>query len=115
MEWFYAWLGGIRQTSGSTGFRELLIDPHPAGDVNQATTEYETPYGRVCCHWEKRENAMRMRLTIPENSTALIRVSADSPDKIRLDGSPLPATVPFVNEREKSFIRLGSGKYLLEF
>ena len=48
---------------------------------------------------------MHMRLTIPENSTALIRVSADSPDKIRLDGSPLPATVPFVNEREKSFIR----------
>ena len=115
MEWFYAWLGGIRQTSNSTGFRELLIDPHPVGSVNQAKTEYETPYGRVCCHWEKKENSMHMKLTIPENSTALIRVPTNNSDKIRLDGSPLPTNIPFINEKEKSYIRLGSGKYLLEF
>ena len=114
MEWLYAWLGGIRQTAGSTGYRELLIDPQPVGGISHAETEYETPYGRVCCHWERKEHAMHMRLTIPENSTALVRVSENGSDKIRLDGAPLPKDVPLVSEEGKTFIRLGSGTYRLD-
>lgn len=115
MEWLYAWLGGIRQTPVSTGYRELLIDPHPVGNVHQAETSYETPYGRVSCHWEKKGETMHMKLAIPENSTALVHVSTNDSNKIRIDNSPLPTNIPLINEEGKTYIRLGSGEYLLDF
>ncbi len=115
MEWLYAWLGGIRQTPGSVGYRELLIDPQPVGGITQAETSYATPYGLVRCRWEKQGENMHMKLVIPENSTALVRVSTNDSNKIRIDSKPLPVNIPLINEEGKTYIRLGSGEYLLDF
>lgn len=49
MEWFYAYLGGIRQTDTSVGYKELLFAPQMVGDVTWAETSLETPYGTASC------------------------------------------------------------------
>ena len=58
---------------------------------------------------------MHMKLVIPENSTALVRVSTNDSNKIRIDSKPLPVNIPLINEEGKTYIRLGSGEYLLDF
>ena len=76
MEWLYAYLGGIRQTDTSVGYKELLFDPQMVGDVNEAEASYETPYGRAACHWKRDDRGIQMWVTVPENSTAQVMLPA---------------------------------------
>ena len=46
-EWFHSGLVGIRQARGKAGWRELVIDPRPVGDLTHAEGDYRTPYGVV--------------------------------------------------------------------
>lgn len=72
MEWFYAWLGGIRQQPGSAGFRQILIDPQLVGDICWAETSWRSPQGIIACRWEKTENKITIRVTIPKGSSAKV-------------------------------------------
>jgi len=115
MEWLYAGLGGIRQTAESVGYRELLITPQPVGPIRQAQTEYETPYGRVRCHWKKSDGFMHLTLSIPANSKALVCLPTSHRDAIRLDGKPLPADVTLQGAAGNYRLPLGSGEYEIEY
>ena len=72
MEWFYARLGGVRQETGSTGFRHILIDPQPVGPITWAETSWQSPQGLISCRWEKSDDRYTLQVTIPEGSTAKI-------------------------------------------
>ena len=72
MEWFYAWLGGIRQEAGSTGFRHILIDPQLVGTVTWAETSWKSPQGLISCRWDKSDGQYTLQVTIPKGSTAKV-------------------------------------------
>ena len=52
MEWFYSGLGGIRQTSESKGYENILIEPEIAGDITWAETTYNSVHGEIWCFME---------------------------------------------------------------
>ncbi len=89
MEWLYSGLGGIRQSDNSTAFGMLEINPMPVGDVNSATTTYETPYGEVVCAWERGDGSYTMRLTVPANSQARVTLPAATASQVVDYGTPL--------------------------
>ena len=72
MEWFYAWLGGIRQQSGSTGFRKILIDPQTVGPVSWTETSWQSPQGIIACRWDRTETQFTLQVTIPKGTTAKV-------------------------------------------
>ncbi|MEV4033639.1 family 78 glycoside hydrolase catalytic domain [Streptomyces umbrinus] len=73
-EWFHSGLAGIRQVPGSVGYRELVIDPRPVGDLTQVEGSYRTPYGKVTTEWTRRNGTFRLTVGIPPNTTAEVRV-----------------------------------------
>lgn len=73
-EWFHDGLAGIRQTPGSAGYRQLVIDPRVVGDLGEVQGRYETPQGEVAVHWVRRNGTFRMELAVPPNTTAEVRV-----------------------------------------
>ena len=89
MEWLYSGLGGIRQDSTSTAFRQLEINPMPVGDVTSASTTYQTPYGDVACRWQRTDDAYTMQLTVPANSTARVTLPAATASQVVDYGTPL--------------------------
>jgi alpha-L-rhamnosidase len=70
MEWFYGYVGGIRQPPGGVGWRELLIAPNP-GPLTHAETVVETPKGRVTSRWRIEGRTFRLDTEIPAGVKAV--------------------------------------------
>lgn len=74
MEWFYAGLGGIRQSDDSIAWKKIVIDPQMVGDVTWARTSLKTPNGLVSCFWNRSDDGATwtIQVDIPIGSTAEI-------------------------------------------
>ncbi|WP_308061709.1 alpha-L-rhamnosidase C-terminal domain-containing protein [Streptomyces scabiei] len=73
-EWFHSGVVGIRQARGGAGYRELVVDPRPVGDLTRAEGGYRTPYGVVSVRWTRRDGRFRLHVELPPNTTAEIRM-----------------------------------------
>jgi hypothetical protein len=114
MEWLYGGLGGIRQRDSSTAFSEILIDPQTAGDVRNATTSYESPYGTIRCKWSLTDNDFCIEVSIPANTVAEIRLPTVDPRQVTTFGLPLSDAKDVVsigNDGGKLRVKVGSGNY----
>lgn len=115
MEWLYSGLGGLRQAESSIGYKTVLIDPQPVGDVKFATTTYNSPYGEIFCRWEQTEDSYTLKVDIPANSEAIVYLPAADVKKITEYGLPLSevSSVSILGEENgKLKIKIGSGNYL---
>jgi alpha-L-rhamnosidase len=72
MEWLYSGIGGIRQAPGSAGYRDLIIDPQPVGDLTSADVSHICIRGEIRVKWEKKGENVDLEVTIPVGSRAEI-------------------------------------------
>lgn len=70
MEWLYSGIGGIRQAPGSAGYRHIIIDPQPVGDLTFAEVSHTCIRGEIRVRWEKKGDSVVMEFTIPVGSDA---------------------------------------------
>jgi alpha-L-rhamnosidase len=73
-EWFHSGLAGIRQARSSVGYRDLVIDPRVVGDLTHVEGSYQTPYGEVASQWTLKEGTFRLKVQVPPNTSAEVRV-----------------------------------------
>ncbi|MFJ4467518.1 family 78 glycoside hydrolase catalytic domain [Streptomyces sp. NPDC089424] len=73
-EWFHSGLAGIRQARGTTGYRQLVIDPRIVGDLTHVEGTYQTPQGEVASEWSLTRGTFRLKISVPPNATAEVRV-----------------------------------------
>ncbi|MDR0756259.1 MAG: glycoside hydrolase family 78 protein [Tannerella sp.] len=114
MEWLYSGLGGIRQKDNSIAFRETVINPQPVGDVRNAETAYESPYGTIRCKWSRTEKVFTLEVSIPANSTAEIYLPATDAGQVSVYGLPLSASdgvTVIGTDGGKLKVKTGSGNY----
>ncbi len=81
-EWFYKYLAGIKQDSKSVGFKKIIIEPMPVGDLNFVDASHESNYGVIKSSWTKAEKTMTLAVEIPANCSAEIRIPTFGNDKI---------------------------------
>lgn len=82
MEWFYSGIGGIRQTSGSNGYENILIEPGIAGDIKWAETTYNSVHGEIGVSWKIEEANLSLRVRIPVGSKATVVIPQADPGLI---------------------------------
>jgi hypothetical protein len=115
MEWLFSGLGGIRQPEGSAGYKTVLIDPQPVGDVHSATTTYRSPYGDILCQWEESDLEYRLKVEVPANSEAIVVLPTATAAQVTEYGQPLTQSVgvTILNANAgKLNVKTGSGSYL---
>jgi alpha-L-rhamnosidase len=80
MEWYYGYVGGIRQATNSVGWREILIAPNP-GPLTNAETAVQTPHGRVVSRWHKQGTTFDLEVEVPSGvkATAILPSGARKP------------------------------------
>jgi len=69
--WFYRSLGGVRPET--PGFKSIIIQPYTE-TLDWVKSSYKSPYGLIESNWQKKDDVIRMDVTIPANSTATIYV-----------------------------------------
>lgn len=71
-EWFFSWLGGLRPEAAHPGFKQTLIAPRPVGDLTWVDASVKTGYGLLRSHWKKDGDKLKLNVTIPANTSALV-------------------------------------------
>ena len=114
MEWFYTGLAGIRQSDKSIGFKQIVIDPRPVGDLNFVEAQVESPRGKIISSWKKDGESFLLRIFIPHNATATVYLPSTSKSTIIESSRPIKenknvSVIGFENGKTKLLV--GSGAY----
>lgn len=65
MEWFYAYVLGIRQAPHSAGWEKVLIAPVP-GPLTWAKGQVKTPRGVIKVSWKRTGNVLTLEKSVPK-------------------------------------------------
>jgi alpha-L-rhamnosidase len=82
-EWLYRFVLGIDQQPGTAGFGDLLIRPHPGGQLRWARGSYRSVRGTIATSWERSPGQFTFRVELPPGVTATIRIPSDRAAKVR--------------------------------
>jgi alpha-L-rhamnosidase len=85
-EWLYAAVAGIDLDPAEPGYRRIHIRPHPGGGLTHARGSLLSPYGPIESAWALNNGTIRLQVTIPPNTTAVISVPTDRADSVRESG-----------------------------
>jgi len=77
-EWFYHDLAGIQNAPGSTGFKKVVINPQPVGDLTWVKASYNSIRGKIVSDWNRDVGMFTLKVSIPANTSATVYVPATS-------------------------------------
>jgi alpha-L-rhamnosidase len=70
MEWYYGYVGGIRQPAGGIGWKKIIVAPNP-GALTHAECTVDTPAGRVVSRWRVDGKKFQLEVEIPAGLEAV--------------------------------------------
>lgn len=107
--WFYEDLAGIKNHPESTAYKKLLMEPKFPEGLSHVKASYKSVYGEIKSEWKKENGTFHWDITIPGNSSAIIRL----PKELNVS-TPTGKGIRSVTETKNSIeIELGSGNYHL--
>ncbi|WP_269525309.1 family 78 glycoside hydrolase catalytic domain [Coraliomargarita parva] len=71
-QWMMESIGGIQMLD--TAYQEILIAPEPGGHLTHAKVSYASVRGLIQCRWKLEDGHMELDVTIPANTTAILRL-----------------------------------------
>lgn len=113
-EWMYQVIAGLDADPAVSGYKRILIHPHPGGGLTHAAARHETPYGAVASDWTLQGGTMTLTVRVPPNTTASVRLPDANPDAVR-EGAAVLADDPGVSrtrrEGSATLVEVGAGTY----
>ncbi|AOW11200.1 hydrolase [Flavobacterium gilvum] len=114
-EWFYQSLAGIVADEENPGFKHFFIQPEIVGDMTFAKATYQSIYGKIASAWEKKDGKLILKVEIPANTSATIKLPVSKDTTIMVNGKLAEKTNQgFDENQKKSTLKLGSGIYTIE-
>ncbi len=115
-DWIYRVSAGIETLK--PGYRHLLIQPNPTEKLDYSRASFESSYGTVASGWERKDGKVLVRIKIPANTVATIKLPAREVSGVTEGGRSLSMNTSLSEariENGKVTIEAGSGDYLFEF
>jgi hypothetical protein len=72
-DWLYQGLAGIAPDPAAPAWKRVILQPHPVGDLQSAGASYDSPRGRIACHWTRNANGVEIDVTLPPGVTGVLR------------------------------------------
>jgi alpha-L-rhamnosidase len=111
-QWMYERIAGISPLE--PGYKKILIAPVPGRQLNYATAEYNSIYGKISSGWEKVDNGLKLEVTIPPNTSSKIVIPMKEGMSLKLDGEGIanrPDVKVISQNKDHVVIEVGSGSY----
>jgi alpha-L-rhamnosidase len=113
-EWLYRFMLGIDLAPGTAGFGRLLLRPHPGGQLSHAAGRYCSVRGPIASQWRREDGTFSLRVSLPPNVTASVRVASADAEAVR-DGAGRPpagvADFPGAAGVREAVFEIGSGRH----
>ncbi|SFS13084.1 alpha-L-rhamnosidase [Microbacterium sp. cf046] len=71
-DWMHRTIGGLAPLE--PGYRRILVAPQLGGGLTWAEASLETPHGSAAVRWELDGSALRVEVTVPEGTEAVLRL-----------------------------------------
>jgi alpha-L-rhamnosidase len=121
--WFYRTIAGLVPLE--PGWKKVHIKPHILGDPTNATATLQTVRGEIYVSWEKKQDLLRLFLSIPTNVMANLFIPASGETtRIKEGGAIVWAegkgagqvngVMPIKAVEDYVHMRVGSGSYEFE-
>ncbi|GAB3936590.1 alpha-L-rhamnosidase [Kribbella albertanoniae] len=112
-QWMYGTMSGV--SAAEPGYRKALIAPTPGPGLTFADFGYKTPYGEIATRWDRvGTDGLKLDVTVPGNTTAVVRIPASDPSLITEGGVALtaaPYVTNLVDEGDTVAVTVAAGKY----
>jgi alpha-L-rhamnosidase len=120
-EWLFRYLAGIDIASApaGVGYQRLVIAPRPMpyhAELTWVKATYETLHGLVVSEWRNAPDRFELRVQIPANTRATIRLPTTSMKRVTVNGQPLKQAEGVRDARKKGGAvqcEIGAGDYVL--
>jgi alpha-L-rhamnosidase len=116
-DWMYRVVAGIDTEEENPGYKGIQIKPQIGEQLSHAKAELKTYYGTIVSGWEKVDDKLKLTISIPVNTKAVVYVPASVESSVTESGKKL-ADVPNIEVvgREDGYVvvKLGSGAYQFE-
>jgi alpha-L-rhamnosidase len=112
--WFYRTLAGIRPDEQSTGYRKVIIKPYVPRDLPWVRASVDSIRGRIESSWRQENGVLRLDVTIPANTTAVVYIPANDWSSVKEGGVPASRSnsVKFMAQQGGvAVFQIGSGQY----
>jgi alpha-L-rhamnosidase-like protein len=104
---------GIDTDEAAPGYKHILIQPRPGGRFTDVEASHETPYGKVAA-WTRKDGTFDLRLELPANTRATVRLPKAQLAAVSEGGRPLAAGNGISGPQqdgETVVVEVGSGAY----
>jgi alpha-L-rhamnosidase len=113
-DWLYRVVAGIELDPDAPGYKRILIQPQPDGQLTYARARLDSMYGRIESKWTLEDDDFQLAVTIPANTEGIVHLPTRSVDDITEQGQALnqvPGIREIRQEGETVVFTLGSGHY----
>jgi len=101
-EWLYRVVAGLELDVQKPGYKHIVTQPHPGGEMTRAKAVHQSLYGQVVSGWEQKDGQLQVTIEIPANTTATVRLPQARLDRVRKVGSLWPAPREFCTPPRKA-------------
>jgi len=88
-EWLYRVVAGIEVDASAPGYKRILFQPQPGGQLSYVRAGMDSMYGRVESAWHIEGDTFHLAVTVPPNTEGVVRVAACSMEHVSEGGVPL--------------------------
>jgi alpha-L-rhamnosidase len=116
-DWMYRVVAGIEIDEAAPGYKHILIEPRSGGGLTTATSSVESMYGLVASGWAIADGKLTLKIEVPANTTATVRVPHAKLEEVSEEGKPLAGRGDISKARQVEdavMLEVGSGKYMFE-
>jgi alpha-L-rhamnosidase len=113
-KWLYSYVAGIRIDENVPGYKHILIQPIPGGDLTSASARFHSIYGEVESSWKINGNQFHLNINIPPNTYATATLPDAKLEEIRENGKLLKNVAgirKYFQDDDAAIVQLGSGQY----
>lgn len=105
--WYYEDLAGIKCAPDAIAYKKLIMAPVFPEGLDRVSATYKSVYGEISSAWKKDNVSFSWNITIPGNTTALVRI----PKEFGIKHTNQPGIKTVTDTAGYTEIEIGSGTY----
>jgi alpha-L-rhamnosidase len=117
-DWMYRVVAGIEIDAKHPGYKHVLIQPRPGGGLTWVKASEHSMYGLVVSHWQIKDGTMTLRVEVPANTTATVRLPNATIGQVTEKGKTLVSDKDLAGVRQEEgavIVNVGSGSYSFQY